>query len=247
MLLSGKNALLTGCARGIGAALLRVFAEEGANIWAFARAADGAFEAGCQALSKAHGVWVKPIYAELTDPQARKTAFSQVMGDKQPLHILVNNAGVMGEDKLFQMTREDEMRAIFDVNFFALLEVSRFATRLMARHRQGSVVNIASVAGINGDSRIDYSASKAAVIAATKKMAREMAGLGIRVNALAPGLTDTDLVKGLSEKAEQEALSGILLGRKGEPREIAQVAAFLASDRASYVTGQAWRVDGGAP
>ena len=136
------------------------------------------------------------------------------------------------------------MRSIFDVNFFALVEVSRFATRLMARRRQGALVNIASVAGLDGDSRIDYSASKAAVIAATQKMAREYAPMGIRVNALAPGYTDTDLVAGLSEKVERETLAKILLGRKANPMEIAQVAAF-ASDRASYVTGQTWRVDGG--
>lgn len=245
MLLQNKNALVTGCARGIGNAIMEAFAAEGANVWAFARTASQGFEAQCAELSKAHGVWVKPIYAELTDAQERKDAFALVLADKQPLDILVGNAGVMGEDKLFQMTSEAEMHHIFEVNFFALLEVCRFATRLMARGKRGAVVNIASVAGLDGDSRIDYSASKAAVIAATKKLAREMAALGIRVNALAPGYTDTGLVSGLSPKVEQETLAKILLRRKAQPQEIANVAAFLASDRASYVTGQTWRVDGG--
>lgn len=245
MLLSQKNALITGCARGIGLALLRVFAQEGANVWAFARTPTTAFEEECKCLSLEHNVWIEPIYAELTDPVARKAAFGQVMAAKKPLDIHVGNAGIMGEDRLFQMTGEEEMRQIFNVNFFALLEVSRFATRLMARQKCGSVVHVASVAGLDGDSRIDYSASKAAVIAATKKMAREMAPLGIRVNAIAPGFTDTLLVSGLSEKVENETLAKILLHRKADPIEIANVAAFLAGDMASYVTGQVWRVDGG--
>lgn len=245
MLLEGKNVLITGSARGIGVAMVEVFAREGANVWAFARKPDTAFEVRCAMLAHQHGVWIKPVYCELTDAAAVKEAFKQVMADKKPLHVLVNNAGMMGEDRMFQMTSEAEMRSIFDVNFFAMMEVSRLATRLMARNKSGSVVNIASIAGLDGDSRLDYSASKAAVIAASKKMARELISVGIRVNCLCPGFTDTDLVKDLSEKVVQEQTEKILMKRKARPEEIANVAAFLASDMASYVTGQIWRADGG--
>ena len=245
MLLQGKNALITGAQRGIGAAMVEVFAREGANVWAFARKPNVNFEVRCAQLAHQYGVWIKPIYCELTDTEAIKAAFKQVMADKQPLHVLVNNAGIMGEDRMFQMTSEADMRAIFDVNFFSLIEVSRLATRLMARNKTGAVVNIASIAGLDGDSRLDYSASKAAVVTATKKMARELISVGIRVNCLCPGFTDTDLVKDLSEKVVQEQTEKILMKRKARPEEIANVAAFLASDMASYVTGQTWRADGG--
>lgn len=244
-MLTGKNAIITGAARGIGAATVEAFAAEGANVWAFARTQSPAFEARCKALAERYGVWVKPIYADMTDEAAVTAAIKQAMADKLPLDILVNDAGTMGEDKVFQLTPMDEMRRIFETNFFGTMFLTQLATRWMARKQKGAVVNIASVAGINGGSRLDYSASKAAMISATKTMARELAVSGIRVNAVAPGYTDTDMTRGLGEKVEQGAIAQTLLRRKGKPEEIAAVAAFLASDRAAYVTAQVWSVDGG--
>lgn len=245
MLLDGKNALVTGASRGIGQAIVETFAAEGANVWAFARTPNAAFEARCAALAQRFGVWVKPLYADLTDEAAVTAAIRAAMADKLPLDILVNDAGIMGEDKMFQLTGIDEMRRIFETNFFGTLRLTQLATRWMARKRQGAVVNIASVAGLDGDSRLDYSASKAAMVAATKKLARELASVNIRVNAVAPGYTDTDMTRGLGEKIGEEAVNRNLMRRKGKPEEIAAVAAFLASDRAGYVTAQVWRVDGG--
>lgn len=245
MLLEGKNALVTGAARGIGAAIVEAFAAEGAGVWAFARTPDAAFEARCAALAARCGVRITPVYADLTDEAAVTAAIRLSMADKLPLDILVNDAGVMGADKPFQMVPLTEMRAQFATNFFGTLHLTQLATRWMARKQRGAVVNIASVAGLDGSSRLDYSASKAAMVSATKTLARELAPQGIRVNAVAPGFTDTDMTRGLSEPLTQAALDHTLLRRKGEPREIAAVAAFLASDRASYVTAQVWRVDGG--
>ena len=245
MRLNGKNALITGASRGIGKATAEAFAREGANIWAFDVAKDAAFEAWCAETAEAYGVFVKPVYADLTDEAAIAAAVKQAMADKLPLDILVNNAGIMGDDKMFQMIPIGEMRRIFDVNFFGTMALTQLATRWMARKRRGAVVNVASVAGLDGDSRLDYSGSKAALVAATKKMARELMPSGIRVNAVAPWFVDTSLTSGLSEKAVVEAMAHNLMHRKGEPREIAAVIAFLASDDASFITAQVWRADGG--
>jgi len=245
MRLEGKNALITGAANGIGKATAELFAREGANVWAFDIAKDEAFEAWCDNAAEQYDVFVKPIYADLTDQTAVTAAVKQAMADKLPLDILVNNAGVMGEDKVFQMIRMEEMRRIFEVNFFGTMALTQLAARWMARKQRGAVVNVASVAGLDGDSRLDYSASKAALIAATKKMARELMPSGIRVNAVAPWFINTGLTSGLSDKVVAESMAHNLMHRKGEPREIAAVIAFLASDEASFITGQAWRIDGG--
>lgn len=245
MLLQGKNVLVTGCARGIGAAILETFAAEGANVWALARTPDAAFAGRCQALAARCGVWVRPLYADLTDDAAVNAAIRAAMADKQPLDALVNNAGVMETDKPFQLISIAEMERVFATNFFGTMRITQLAARWMARKGRGAVVNIASVAGLDGSSRLDYSASKAAVISATRTLARELAAQGIRVNAVAPGYTDTDMTRALGDKVEADAVGRTLLKRKGEPADIAAAAAFLASDGAAYVTGQVLRVDGG--
>ncbi len=245
MRLNGKNALITGASRGIGKATVERFAREGANVWVLDIAKDEGFEAFCAGTAEECGVFIRPVYADLTDEAAVAAAVKQAMADKLPLDILVNNAGIMGEDKMFHMIRTEEMRRIFEVNFFGTMALTQLATRWMARKRQGAVVNVASVAGLDGDSRLDYSASKAALIAATKKMARELTPSGIRVNAVAPWFVDTGLTSGLSDKAVAEAMAHNLMHRKGKPEEIAAVIAFLASDDASFITAQVWRADGG--
>ena len=169
-----------------------------------------------------------------------------ILRERIPIDVLVNAAGVVGANRLFQMTSLDEMRRVFDVNFFAPIQIMQLVTRQMARQKQGSVINIASIAGIDGDpAQMEYSASKAALICATKKLAYELGPSGIRVNAIAPGTTETKMIDAMTAEIKQEMASKVALGRFGKPSEIADLCYYLASDESSYITGQTIRVDGG--
>ena len=246
MFLQCKTAIITGCNRGIGHAIVEVFAREGANIWAHAREETADFIADMKSIGQRYDVKIMPIFFELTNETEIKAELKIIMSSKTHIDILVNNAGIVGENRLFQMTSIQSMREVFEVNFFAPTMMTQYTARLMIRQNQGCIINMASIAGIDGDpAQYEYSASKAALIGATKKLAIELGKSGIRVNAIAPGLTETSMVQNMSHAMKQETIEKLILKRLARPEEIANVVAFMASDLASYMTGQILRVDGG--
>jgi 3-oxoacyl-[acyl-carrier protein] reductase len=244
-LLNGKNAIVTGTARGIGHKIVEVFAANGANVWACARKQTEEMNAYCKELSEKYGVEVKPVYFELTDRTAMKEAFKSIMAEKKPIDILVNNAGIT-YNALFQMSNEEKIKESFDINFTSPYLFSQYVIKLMLRAGQGSVVNISSTAAIDGNSgRSIYGATKASVWCASKSMAEELGPKGIRVNCIAPGITQTDMLSSMTEEVINETVMATDSQRAGEPVDIANAALFLASDLSSYITGQILRVDGG--
>ncbi len=245
MLLENKNAIITGCNRGIGRAILTTFAENGANIWACVRQPSDEFETYLKTLSEKYQVEIFPIYFDLQNNDQMKAAIKIIMNSKKTVDVLVNNAGVT-YNALFQMSTLDKMKEVFDINFFSQLLFAQFVVKLMLRHKKGSIINIASTAGIDGNAgRSIYGASKAAIICATKAMAAELGENNIRVNAVAPGITQTDMLSSMTPKVIQETVAQTHLKRPGQPWDIARACLFLASDLSSYVTGQVLRVDGG--
>ncbi len=246
MVLKDKNAIITGSRRGIGRAVVEVFAGQGANVWACARKRDNAFEADMSDIAQEYGVTVMPVYFDLTNEAEMKEAINRIRKQKMSVDILVNAAGIADESTSFQMTRIEKMKHVIDVNLFGMTILTQYVSRLMARQNHGSIVNITSVAGIDGEpAQYEYAASKAAVIGATRDLARELAADNIRVNAIAPGMVDTDMGAQIGDELKRNILSKVIMGRMAKPVEIANVIAFVASDLASYMTGQVIRVDGG--
>ena len=246
MLLKDKTVVLTGCNRGIGKAVLDVFAKNGASIWACVRQLDDEFLDFIKGVEEKYEVLIRPVPFDLADERQVKAGIKTIKSAKQPVDILVNNAGVIFT-ALFQMTSVEKMKEVFEINYFSQLLLTQSITKLMARQKSGSVINISSSAAIEGnEGRIAYASSKAAIIASTKVMAKELAIYNIRVNAIAPGLTETDMMQGsTSKEALEYTLQRICMRRIGKPEEIANVALFLSSELSTYMTGQVLRVDGG--
>ena len=246
MLIKGKTAVITGCNRGIGKALLEVFAKNGADVWACVRKPDVDFTEYVEGMVAETGVKIRPVYFDLQDAEQIKEGVKTIRSAKEPIDILVNNAGVM-HTALFQMTPIDKMREMFELNLFSQMLLTQQISKIMMRQKSGNIINLSSSAAIEAnEGRTAYAASKSALITSTQVLSKELAGCGIRVNAIAPGLTQTDMmVESTPEDILANTLQRISMKRVGRPEEIANTALFLASDLSSYMTGQVLRVDGG--
>lgn len=245
-MLQGKNAIITGARSGIGLATLQLFAKNGCNCWAVIHRDDEDFLNKIHQLEEEYKVWIKPVHMELDSSDSIKEGIKVIVKEKLSIDILVNAAGIVSPNRLFSMTKMEDIRRVMEVNFFSAIELTQLVCRSMMRQRSGSIVNIASIAAWGEDtSQMEYAASKAALVIATKKLARELGGAGIRVNAVAPGLTQTKMLDVLEAEAEEQIKKGLGMHRFGSPEEIAEVCLFLASDKSSYVTGETIKVDGG--
>ncbi|WP_274950340.1 SDR family NAD(P)-dependent oxidoreductase [Bacteroides cutis] len=245
-MLRGKNAIITGARSGIGFATLQLFAQKRVNCWAIVHRDDTEFEEQIQLLQEQNNIWIKRVYIDLSESESIKTGIKEIIKEKRSIDILVNAAGIVSPDRLFSMTNMLDIRKVMDVNFFSILETIQLVSRVMLRQRSGSIINVASVAADCEDtSQLEYAASKAALVCATKKLAREMGAVGIRVNAVSPGLTDTKMAQEIEDKTMSKINSGLTLRRLGRPEEIAKTIAFLASDDSSFINGENVKVDGG--
>ena len=244
MTLQGKTALVTGGARGIGAAVCRKLASLGADIAVAAIALDEntkAFEDELNAL----GIRAKIYACDVSDAEACKAAVKQITADFGGLTILVNNAGITRDGMLLSMKQAD-FDAVLNTNLKGTFNMTQACCRPFMKARYGKIINLASVSALLGTAgQANYAASKAGVIALTKVTAREFASRGICCNAIAPGFIATDMTKAIGEEQTAEYLRSIPLGRAGQPEDVANLAAFLASPESDYITGTVIRIDGG--
>jgi 3-oxoacyl-[acyl-carrier protein] reductase len=240
--LSGRVALVTGASRGIGAAIARRLATQGARVVAAARAdnarpvAEDITRTGGQA---------EAMTLDVTDGSAAETEMAGILERHGRIDILVNNAGIARDQLLLRMKRDD-WDAVLTTNLTAAFALTQAALKSMIRQRQGRIISISSVVGQSGNAgQANYAASKAGLIGFTKAVALEVASRGITANVVAPGLIETDMTQSIAEKAREQWESRIPLRRLGTPDDVAAAVCFLASDEASYITGQVLAVNGG--
>jgi len=243
-LLKDKVALITGGSRGIGKEIVLRLASEGASVYYLSQS-QGPHAEEFAAAAQQHGVFITHKQGSVADEDRVKTIVKEIVEESEGVDILINNAGITRDGLLMRMSSED-WQQVMDINLTGAFYTCRALTRSMLRRRSGSIINVSSIVGLIGNGgQTNYSASKAGLIGFSKSLAREVASRGVRVNVIAPGFIKTDMTDELPDE-QREALQGqIPLGRIGEGTEIADTAVFLASDMASYITGQVIEVTGG--
>jgi 3-oxoacyl-[acyl-carrier protein] reductase len=239
--LQGEIALVTGASRGIGAAIADRLAALGATVFGTATT-----ESGAQAIGErlaGHGGHGRML--NVTDPAAIEALIDSLTKETGAVSILVNNAGIT-RDQLLMRMKEEDWSAIMETNLTSVFRTSKAVMRGMMKARKGRIISIASVVGVTGNpGQANYAAAKAGIIAFSKSLAREIGSRGITVNVVAPGFIDTDMTRALPEEQRTALLAGIALGKLGEPNDIAEAVAFLASPAAKYITGETLHVNGG--
>ena len=244
MLLSGKTAIITGAARGIGRQIALLFAKEGCNVAiTYIVPSEPADEVVAEA--QAFGVQAKAYLSDAADFEVAHTVVQQVLQDfGGRIDIMVNNAGITRDTLLLRMT-EQQWDEVLHVNLKSAFNFTHAVAPVMMRQRSGSIISLSSVVGLNGNAgQANYAASKAGIIALMKTTAKELGARGVRANAIAPGFILTDMTQTLPEEVHQHFLSLIPMKRAGKPEEVAQIALFLASDLSSYISGQVIQVNG---
>lgn len=246
MILKNKTALITGSNRGIGLATLIKLSENGADIIACAREKNTEFEKKISEISKNNKNTITPIYFDLNKEEEIEMGLKKIEKISNTIEIIVNNAGI-NQMSSFQMTSLKKVKEVFQVNLFSNFLITQKLMKILIKNRKGSIINISSNAAYECDAgRSAYSASKSALIAFTKVLSKELGSFNIRVNAIAPGLTKTDMINDkISKKLIDETINRIPFKRAANPEEISNVILFLASDLSSYITGEIINVTGG--
>ena len=241
--LTGKVAVVTGASSGLGQQFARALSEQGCDVAILARRKERLEEFSKELKQNGHDCL--PVSCDVTDEASIKEAVKAVVDHFGKIDILVNNAGITKDGLLVAMSEAD-FDNVIDTNLKGCFQMIRFASRRMMKQRYGRIINVSSVSGVAGNAgQANYSASKAGIIGLTKSAAKELASRGITCNAIAPGFVKTEMTDVLSDEVKENAKKQIPLGRFAEPEDIANAAVFLASDKASYITGQVLLVDGG--
>lgn len=244
-MLRGKNVILTGATRGIGNAVMRLFAQNHANLWCLVRQPSEQFLCQTRELERAYDIWIKTIQTDMEGTESIREALHRVLAEKQPVDILINNAAVNAHGS-FLMTSRNELDRIFQVNFFSQLQMIQTVARKMILQRGGNIINITSASGFEHNvGNFAYAGTKVLMNWATQTISRELAPYHIRVNAVAPGVTDTEMNRTFEKGIGELVMPAMNIQRKADPMEIAEGVLFLAGDASSFISGQILRIDGG--